>query len=184
MASRHLQYRLQGSPGRTAGAALRHLLCFIAMSFFLAAGMPPPLKNGAPSMNDLGRQVLTALDRKDFKTLDALRINEQEYRSCIWPELPISKIEQWKKRYDFVWREVDTKCTYGLRALIEKYGGQKFTFVSIRFARGTSRYSACTIHQDARIIVKDSSGAEKELKLFGSVVESGGYFKIMSFNRT
>jgi hypothetical protein len=182
MASRLLQYCTQSGSGRTAGAALRHLLCIIAMSFFFAAGTQPPLQNSAPSLNDLGRQVLEALYKKDFKALDALRINEQEYRSFIWPELSISKIEQWKKRYDFVWREVDTKCTYGLHTLIQKYGGQKFTLVSMKFAKGTTRYSACTIHQDARITVKDSTGRELELKMFGSVVECAGRFKIMSYN--
>jgi hypothetical protein len=182
MATRHLQYRMQSSPGHTAGAALRPLLCLIAMSFFLAAGTQAPLKNTVSSMDELGRRVLEDLYKKDFKALDALRINEQEYRAYIWPELPISKIPQWQKRYDYVWKEVDTKCTLGLQALIQKYGGQKFTLVSITFAGGTARYTACTVHREARITVKDSAGAVQELKLFGSVVECGGHFKIMSYN--
>jgi hypothetical protein len=182
MATRHLQYRPQGSPGRTAGAALRHLLIIAFFSCSVAASAQLPLKNGASSLNNLAGQVLGALHRKDFKTLDALRINEQEYRSCIWPELPISKIEQWKKRYDFVWGDVDTKCVHGLREMIHKYGGRELTFVSLRFAGETSRYTSCIVHQDARITVKDSAGAVQELKLFGSVVECGGRFKIMSYN--
>jgi hypothetical protein len=152
------------------------------MSVFFAAGTQLPLKNAASSMDDLGKRVLEAVAKNDGKALDALRINEQEYHSLIWPALPISKIEQWNKQYKYVWGDVDTKCIYGLRELLNKYGGQKFTFVSMRFVRGASRYSTCTVHQGARIKVKDSTGQELELKMFGSVVECGGQFKIMSYN--
>jgi hypothetical protein len=52
----------------------------------------------------------------------------------------------------------------------------------MRFTENAETYDNCTIHKDARVIVKDSSGTEKELKLFGSVVECSGQFKIMSYN--
>ena len=170
-------------PAASAGAALRHLLCtLIAMSFFLAPERRPPLKNTAPSIDDLGKQVLEAVEKKNFKALDALRLNEQEYRAYIWPALPISKIKQWQKQYQYVWSDVDTKSKYGLQFMLRKFGGQKLDFVRMRFTENAETYDNCTIHKDARVIVKDSSGAEKELKLFGSVVECSGQFKIMSYN--
>ena len=43
-------------------------------------------------------------------------------------------------------------------------------------------YDNCTVYKDAVIIARDKSGAEKELKLFGSIIKLGGHFKIVSYN--
>jgi hypothetical protein len=170
------------TPCPWAGGALWHLLALLFLVCLSCGETRRQMTDAAPSLEDLGKQVLAAMERNNFSALDALRLNEQEYRTYIWPSLPISKIKEWQKQYQYVWHDVDTKNNYGLRLLLEKYGGEKFDFVSMRFAKNAEKYDDCTIHKDARVIVKDSSGAEKELKLFGSVVESGGCFKIMSFN--
>jgi hypothetical protein len=70
--------------------------------------------------------------------------------------------------------------------------GKKFSFVKIIFAKGATKYKLVnkplflgnpyTGHEDARVIVKDESGAEQELKLFGGIIEYQGRYKIMSFN--
>lgn len=72
------------------------------------------------------------------------------------------------------------------------YMGKKFSFVKITFAKGATKYKlvnkplflgkSYTGHEDARVIMKDESGAEQELKLFGGIIEYQGRYKIMSFN--
>jgi hypothetical protein len=175
-------YSHNGNLCPTAGVAVWHILALLILMFLSCADTQQQMVNAAPSIEDLGKQVLAAVEKNNFNALDSMRLNEQEYRTCIWPALPISKVKQWQEQYQYVWGDVNTKSKYGLQLMLEKYAGQKFDFVRMRFAENAEPYKGCTVHKDARIIVKDSSGAEKELKLFGSVVESSGYFKIMSFN--
>lgn len=182
----------KGNPGRKAGIALPFLL-YIVMIFLLnACAARYQLTNTTSSVDEIGKKVLAAVQKNDFKELDAMRITEQEFRELIFPGLPIGKIEQWKKNYDFVWGDVNTKSNYGLRAVLARYGGQKFSYVKTIFKKGVTTYElqstfpfwkqSYTAHEDARIIAKDDKGEESELKLFGAIIEYRGKYKIMSFN--
>jgi hypothetical protein len=166
----------------SAGVAVWHILVLLIFVCLSCSETRQQMVNTAPSIEDLGKQVLAAVEKNNFNALDAMRLNDQEYRAYIWPALPISKIQQWQKQYQYVWSDVDTKSKYGLQFMLRKLGGQKLDFVRMRFTENAETYDNCTIHKDARVIVKDSSGTEKELKLFGSVVECSGQFKIMSYN--
>jgi len=130
----------------------------------------------------LVHKVLDALGRQDEGTLSSLVLTEEEYRRYIWPALPLSKIEQWQKQYAFVWGQVSARSSHGLEIVLQKYGGQQFEYRNLRVAGGTAPYAECIIHKDVRITVKDSSGREQEIKLFGSIVEIKDQFKIMSFD--
>jgi len=130
----------------------------------------------------LVHKVLDALGRQDEGTLSSLVLTEEEYRRYIWPALPLSKIERWQKQYAFVWGQVSARSSHGLEIVLQKYGGQQFEYRNLRVAGGTAPYAECIIHKDVRITVKDSSGREQEIKLFGSIVEIKDQFKIMSFD--
>jgi hypothetical protein len=171
-----------GNPCTVAGVAIRHIVALFMFVSLCGCETRQQMVNAAPSLEDLGKQVLAAVEKNNFNALDSMRLTEQEYRAYIWPALPVSKIKQWQKQYQYVWGDVDTKSKYGLQLMLGKHGGQKFDFVRIRFAENTEKYHDCTVHKDAWLTLKDRSGAEKELKLFGSVVESSGRYKVMSFN--
>ena len=61
------------------------------------------------------------------------------------------------------------------------YAGRRLQFVSIRLADGLQEYDGFRMHRDVRLTVRDSDGKEFEVKLFGSILEAGGKFKIYSF---
>jgi len=175
--------------GRTA----RVLVLFIILASLLnGCSSQHQLANTSPAIDKIGRSVLAAVHKNDYKELDVMRITEQEFRELIFPGLPIGKIEQWKKNFDFVWGDVNTKSVYGLRTVLARYGGQKFSYVKTIFKKGVTTYELeSTIpfwkqsykgHEDAWIIAKNDKGDETELKLFGGIIEYRGKYKIMSFN--
>ena len=45
-------------------------------------------------------------------------------------------------------------------------------------AKGTDSYK---VHKEAHLVVKDEKGEQQEVRLFGSVLEMGGQFKLFSF---
>jgi hypothetical protein len=189
-----LSFALYGESdtGRKAGIAKLIFLYIVVSVLLNACATRYQLANTRPSIDEIGQKVLAAVQKNDYKELDAMRITEQEFRELIFPGLPIGKIEQWKKNYDFVWGDVNTKSNYGLRAVLARYGGQKFSYVKTIFKKGVTTYElqstfpfwkqSYTAHEDARIIAKDDKGEESELKLFGAIIEYRGKYKIMSFN--
>jgi hypothetical protein len=81
---------------------------------------------------------------------------------------------------------------YGLRTVLARHGGQKFSYVKTFFKKGKTTYElestgpfgkqSYTAHEDAWITAKNDKGEETELKLFGAIIEYRGRYKIMSFN--
>jgi hypothetical protein len=140
------------------------------------------LINSSSSMEELVQKTLQALSREDEGALSSLALTEEEYRRYIWPALPLSKIEQWQKQYAFVWGQVSARSSQGLAIILQKYGGQQFEYRSLRAAGGRAPYADCIVHKDVKIAVKDASGMEQEVKIFGSLVEMNDQFKIMSFD--
>ncbi|MBI3950750.1 MAG: hypothetical protein HY314_09885 [Acidobacteria bacterium] len=51
----------------------------------------------------------------------------------------------------------------------------------MRFAKGITEYQSLKVHEDVRVVVTDSSRQEKELKLFGSILDYDGQFKLFSY---
>ena len=172
-------------PSLTKGFTLSLTMFMVAVLVLSGCKSSPgtsQLTNASRSMEELVQKTLDALNREDEAALASLALTEEEYRRYIWPALPLSKIEQWQKQYDFVWGQVSARSSDGLGLILQKYGGQQFEYRSLRAAGGRAPYADCIVHKDVRITVKDSSGMEQEVKLFGSLVEMNDQFKIMSFD--
>jgi hypothetical protein len=184
----HQKKGLYGSPCFTAGAAIRHILLCLVFAIGLLgcsdkqASQPDTcLRHASGSIETLVIRFLEALSQKDLQTLKAMTVSEEEYRSCIWPQLPVSKIQSWQRHFDFVWGQHDMKSTYGLNATLQRYGGKNFKLVHVLFAAEKTDYITYKVHRDARLVVTNEPGEQKELKLFGSIVEMDNQFKIMSY---
>ena len=180
-----LSGRSSSSPSLAKGFTLSLTMFMVAVFLIFGCknrpGNDQPISS-SPAMEELVRKTLDALSREDERALSSLALTEEEYRRYIWPALPLSKIEQWQKQYAFVWEQVSARSSHGLRFILQKYGGQQFEYRGLRAAGGTAPYADCIVHKDVKITLKDSSGMEQEVKIFGSVVEMNNQFKIMSFD--
>jgi hypothetical protein len=139
---------------------------------------PRVLTNAANSPDALAKHFLKALAQGDEAAMRSLRITKEEFCRYVFAELPASKVPN--LTCDFAWQQGTLNSDKGLYEILPEHKGKHYELIAVRFEKGTISYDACHIHRDARLCVRDERGAEKELKLFGSILEINGKFKLFS----
>jgi hypothetical protein len=142
----------------------------------------PKLTGSRPSLDELAADFLEALQKSDERNIRQLALSKDEFVKFVWPELPASDPST-NLNADFIWNQTHMHSLADLSGTLYKYSGKKFELSDIRFEDGTQDYGSYLVHRDARLKVFDEHGEERELNLFGSVLEMEGEFKIYSFVR-
>ena len=124
--------------------------------------------------------MLAALEQRDAGRLRELAVTEAEFRDVVWPELPAARPER-NLTVDYVWNDLRVKSEVGLAGVLAEHGGTNHTFVRLEFAGETTQYRTYLVRRDAIVIVRDADQRERRLKLFGSVFEGAGGFKVYSY---
>ncbi|MEW6130175.1 MAG: hypothetical protein AB1757_24275 [Acidobacteriota bacterium] len=137
------------------------------------------LANAETSPEALCRNLLNALARQDLEALKAMRITKDEFCNYLFPELPSSRLPN--VTCDFVWQQATLKSDGGFYKMYPQHQGKKYAFVALRFAKGQDTYSTYRIHKASLITVRDETGKQQELRLFGSLLEMDGKYKLISF---
>jgi hypothetical protein len=154
-------------------------LAFLAFAAITCG--PAPLSNTQPSADALAREVLTALARQDASRLGALALNEEEFRRHVWPALPAARPER-NLPFSYVWGDLRQKGEMRLRATLSAHNGRRYLLRGVTFSGGTTEYSGFRVHRAALLKVRDSAGADHELRPFGSAIEKNGAWKVFSFH--
>ncbi|HXW03678.1 MAG TPA: hypothetical protein VD833_00485 [Vicinamibacterales bacterium] len=141
---------------------------------------PAPLAHTFESVDALAESVLDAVARRDADTLQSLALSEAEFRSRIWPELPASRPER-NVPFDYAWRDLSQKSGMYLRQTLARYGGQRYHLVRVEFLGTTTAYRSFDVARRTQLVVRDRSGAEQAIRLFGSVLRSGSQHKLFSY---
>jgi hypothetical protein len=146
------------------------------------AGIPPVvLTNGAASVDAVAERFVAALSARDFRAIEALRVDETEYRRLIMPgsvkpgQAPQNMPE---KKSEYFWRSANTKSIYSLATIVEQYGGKPYRLKRVEVPR-VDRFAWYTAHRDP-ILHLVAGGEDVELQL-GTIAEYGGRFKFISY---
>jgi hypothetical protein len=142
---------------------------------------PPPLANTHQSADGLVRDVLEAFAARDDRRLRGLALTEEEFRRRVWPSLPAARPER-NLPFSYVWGDLQQKSESRLRTVLAVHGGRPYQLAAIRFSGGTTEFAGFRVHRDAVLTVRDSAGARHDLRLFGSVLEIDGAWKVFSYN--
>jgi hypothetical protein len=154
----------------SAFLVLSSLACVPARGFTDAQG----------SAETLARAVLDAIARNDGDRLRRLALSEEEFRRDVWPALPGSRPER-NLPLEYVWGDLRQKSDAGLRVLLVEYGGRRFELIALRFDGITRQYSGSTVKPRPALVVRDTGGKTRELRLSGSLIEKGGLWKVFSY---
>lgn len=149
----------------------------------VAPSRGPKLQNASPSMDALLARFLGALATKDQKALQGLRVNEREYLDIIMagangPGKPRKRFPEEKAKY--FWDVLNTKSLYSELALLNGYGGRKYTVREVSWAEGVKQFDGYTGYAQLRLTVHDDKGESHEIET-GSVAEVGGRYKFVSY---
>jgi hypothetical protein len=136
--------------------------------------------DAAPSLEALAGSVLEAFEQRDAARLRALAITEQEFRDVVYPELPASKPER-NLSVEFVWNDLQVKSDAALTASLREHGGRPLTLVGVRFAGDTSQYRSFLVRREAVLTVSDGKSGTETIRLFASIFEQDGRYKVFSY---
>jgi hypothetical protein len=137
------------------------------------------LTGAQPSAEALAGSFLEALARQDVEAIRRLRLTKEEFCLHVFPALPSSKVPNLS--CDFAWSQATLRSDGGLYKLLPKYKGKRYELISLRFEAGPDSYKGYKVHKPARLLLKDENGAGQEVRLFGSMLELDGQFKLFSF---
>ncbi len=73
------------------------------------------------------------------------------------------------------------KSLSGFGEMLAKHKGKRYRLVSLRFAGGIEPHKSFRVHKETHLTIRDEKGDEKEMRLFGSMLEMDGQFKLFSF---
>jgi hypothetical protein len=136
------------------------------------------LANPSPSPEALAARYLDALGRDDLESMKALRLTEQEFCAYVFPELPSSRLPNVK--CDFVWSQATLNSMAGMQRMLESHRGKRYELVSVRFA-AVDDYDTYRVHKEPLVTFRDETGATHQARLFGSMLELDGQYKLFSF---
>jgi hypothetical protein len=145
-----------------------------------ACGPRIRLDHTVDSPEALARAVLDALARRDVDRLSALVLSEDEFRYLVWPKLPTSRPER-NIPWDYVWKDLHSKSRFQLQARLNEWQDRGFQVVSVRFTGETTDYETFRVYRHSILTLRDRDGRESTGRLFGSVIEQRGRYKVFSY---
>lgn len=175
------------TPCRTAGSIFRLMLLMFIICYPMACRVLVQKNSRAlpgwyPSITELASDIVASLAAGNRQHLAALHITEQEYATYVWPHLPVAQIPQWQNHRDFVWQQHQMRSMRGFDTMLKLYGGRTFRISQVSFNRKPERYGNCTVHSGAVTTVKDEAGQEQRVRIFGSLIEMNGFYKVFSYS--
>lgn len=141
---------------------------------------PTPLAGTFDSPEALASAVLDAFQRQDRAALERLALSEQEFAAHVWPTLPAARPER-NLSAQFVWADLAGKSRAHLMRNLRRPLPLDATVVAVDFEGETSRHGGITIRRQSVMRLRDPSGSTLRVRLFGSLLEQDGMFKVFSY---
>ena len=145
--------------------------------------LPPEallLDGAAESLDELLRTVERGLAERDTTRLYDLMITEREYREILFPAFPASH-PPISASFETVWILQYPDSFRGLRRLIERYGSRDIRVTAIRFDDADQDFVNFVLHETSRVDITVDGEPRTDVRLFGSVVQVGGQWKILTY---
>lgn len=152
-----------------------------ALSLF-RDGLPivDSLSGGAPSRDSLVARFADAVARQDSAAVRAMVLDRAEYGWIYFPSLqrmnPATRMQP-----EVMWMLHQQESEKGITRVLRRLGGGQARFgaytceAAPQVEQGNRYFHACTVETIAR------DGEKAPLKLFGSMIERGGRWKIVSY---
>jgi hypothetical protein len=150
----------------------------IAVLGFGCSAAPLPHSHDSPEA--LARAVLKAIEEGNTGALHALALNKEEFTEHVWPELPAARPER-NLSVDFVWGDLHLKSNVTLRDTLTAHGGNRYEFIRMAFLGDTTAYGSYRVRRESELTVKDSTGTSRQIRVFGSMLEKNGRYKVFSY---
>jgi hypothetical protein len=121
------------------------------------------------------------LDARDINALKALAVTEHEFRKMVWPRLPAARPGR-NIPWDYVWNDLHGKSTMQLQARLNEWQRLADESVArVEFAGDTTDYETFRVRRKSVVVLRSPAGVETRHRMFGSIIEEGGRYKVFSY---
>lgn len=167
---------------REGRARWRAALVLLLLASSAAAGCssPPALANTLSSDEAVAAAVLDRIHEQDFDGLMRLALSREEFERVVWPTLPASRPEVGVEP-GYVWQDTSLRSRGELHQTLHQWGGQRLHLVRVEFLGQTTDHGTYSISRKTRLVVRDQTGAERRVRLFGSLIRQNGGSKVYSY---
>lgn len=179
---------------RGLGYALLMVISAVSLSLYACKGEKnnPDVKpedsvnaifaNTFSSVKELSEKVVDLVEKQDQAGLETLRVNEEEFKRYIWPEMPASGgSSECGQVCDYAWKDLNQKSDWHLKQTLVRFGGKKFSLGEVMFDGETTEYRTFKIHRYPVFLLREEQAEEKKIRLMGSVIEKDDQFKLLSY---
>ena len=139
-----------------------------------------PLPGSAKTPEATARLALERIASGDREGLLALALTETEFREVVYPELPASRPER-NTSADYLWRGLRQKSRNALAFTFDRHAGAPLELLAVDFLGETTDYGTYRVHRKTALTVRAPDGKKSVVRVFGSMIERGGEYKIFSF---
>lgn len=156
----------------------------LALALVVAAGCAHspaaiPLEPAFTGKDAVIEAFLAGLKARDRAAVEQLALTESEFRKHVWPALPASDPTVGMP-LDYLWEDLAQKNEGFVSQLMAEHGGRDYRLVVAAFSGATTDHGGFRVHRKTTLDVRGPEGPVT-LRLFGSMIESGGRWKIYSF---
>ena len=145
----------------------------LGLGIWLVVGLTPGC--GSPPLVNTQRSALGVASA----VLEALALNEAEFRDHVWPTLPAARPER-NLPLSYVWGDLHQKSTASLTQTLDTHGGRRYDLLGVDFEDRTD-YGTYRLHRQATLRVRDASGRADVIRVCGSMIEKDGTWKVFSY---
>ena len=139
------------------------------------------LRSALPSKDAVVRQFMDLLARRDTMGLARLHLSRSEWAWIVYPESRYTRAPH-RQRVDIAWMLIIERSNAAAARLLARRGGQPLRVVGWECAT-TPEPEGRTLYWGRCVVsFRDSTGRTRTERLFSSIVERDGRFKIGSYS--
>lgn len=138
------------------------------------------LANGSPSRNELVRRFMSALSIRDSTDLVRMALQPREFADLVYPESPYTH-PPYHQSPALLWYQIENGSSTGFTRLMRRLGGQPLRYVDSRCDAKPDRQGRNLIWTNCFVRIVGPAGDTTSRRLFGSIIERDGVFKIVSY---
>jgi len=150
--------------------------------FRVAIGGQPvtALAGASDSREALVRRFMKALAADDSVELRAMALRPREFADLVYPESPYTH-SPYRQSPALVWSQIQNPSASGFTRLIRRLGKQPLQYLNHRCDPNPDRQGHNLIWTNCLIHLAGPNGETSNHRLFGSIIQRDGKFKIVSF---
>jgi hypothetical protein len=131
-------------------------------------------------VDSLARAIVTAARAGDDASLRRYALSAREFIDLVYPASPFAAPPA-REAPGRVWMTIQNPSASGRNRLVGRLRGRALSYEGVACGAAPERQGANTIWTRCRVTLASARGQRASFELFGSIIERGGRFKVVSY---